>query len=148
MEIPGGKYVFNFETQLNREKKRWSFAFHFPLGRQEILHLNYGDEVQASGAFYQKISKSLSPRQLRELNTFMEFVGAFATVKTQNRGEELFELSIEGHQTILKMANKSQSPSLSLKTLDDYYRRMFIEYLDKTNNKMKLMLYLSSCSAT
>jgi hypothetical protein len=148
METPEGKYVFHYESEMDEENHRWSFAFHFPLGRQEILHLTYHPHAQAGGIFYRKVISALGQKDRNDLNNFLRFVALLAEVRQFRKGVKKFSLSNDTHHYFLRMKeDPGEFPYIALSQLDEYYRKMTIQYDDQSKSNLKLLLFATSCAA-
>lgn len=148
METPEGKYVFHYESKIDRDKHRWSFAFHFPLGRQEILHLTYHPHAEAGGMFYRKVLSALGQKERVDLNNFLRFVAQLAELRELKKGEEKFTLTHDAHHYYLHFKEDPQNfPSIALSQLDGYYQKITIQYDDQSRSNLKLLLFASSCDA-
>jgi hypothetical protein len=149
IETPEGKYVFNYETALDKENYRWSFAFHFPLGRQEILHLNYYPTPKAGGMFFRKISQSLKVSDRKQLNEFLEFIALLAKVKHFQKDNQKLILDNSADSYFLRLNEKgSSAPFLALSQLDEHFQKIIIRYENEEKSNLKLLLFHSSCVAS
>ena len=147
IETPQGRYVFSYESVLNKEESKWSFAFHFPLGRQEVLHLVFRPKPKAEGLFYRKVYQSLSKADRIELKRFLGFIASIAKMKESQEVVKGFVASHRDDSAILKVKEAvGESPYLSLMNEDKYFSKIIVQYENEAQSNLKLLLFQSSCA--
>lgn len=147
IETPQGRYVFSYESVLNKDESKWSFAFHFPLGRQEVLHLVFKPKPKAEGLFYRKVYQSLSEADRIELKKFLGFITSLAKMKeTQKEVKGFVALRRDGGAILKVNDDHGESPYLSLMNDDKYFRKITVQYENEAQSNLKLLLFQTSCT--
>jgi hypothetical protein len=100
MEAGAEKYLFNFETVLNRKEKFWGMAIDAPIVGEEVLKLYYdrnsADSNFLKGSFAARLFRGLKnhPRSKNELINFFAIYAEW--LKLAAKGKAIHERSNNG----------------------------------------------------
>ncbi|MBD66123.1 MAG: hypothetical protein CME62_13005 [Halobacteriovoraceae bacterium] len=149
--VNGRKYVFGYDSLMDREQHKWSLELDFPLHPTEIFEIDWSEnkEFKFNSSIDQKILRENKNIDPMELDKFTEVIVHYLQdlVQLQNQNENKLNFNWTIKKNTLYATNKNQSAQLSFNALDaeGYFKKMVIGYQSKKNQSYKMEFVVRKC---
>lgn len=161
LEIAGHKYVFDFESELEEENKKWLIALEFPLYGQEIIEIDWSNPKKAKllGDLENKLLREKNGIDPKQLNRFMShwamFIHEVVLMKKNSKliNDAKYAWSIDSDKLVAKWSKNTKINDEQKFTgsffnpKNEFFSRMTILLESKSTqqNNFKLEMFVRNC---
>lgn len=145
------KYIFSYESALDKEAANWKLALDFPLQKTELFELDWSEneKVQFTSSIDDKILKENSKINPQALETFTSSIGKLIQqiISVEDKGmKNLNYFSWESTQKTLVATNKDNfKAKFTNMTGNQYFGLMQISYVNSNNQNFRMDLVVKEC---
>ena len=138
------KYIFSYESALDKEAANWKLALDFPLQKTELFELDWSEneKVQFTSSIDDKILKENSKINPQALETFTSSIGKLIQqiISVEDKGmKNLNYFSWESTQKTLVATNKDNfKAKFTNMTGNQYFGLMPISYVNSNNQNFRI----------
>lgn len=157
LEHSKGRHLFEFESLLDKSKRKWSLGMDLPVIGQEVLFFTYPEfankKTRVSGTFANRLKIDIkSSTQKKELNQFFLMVGELLSIMHDQKLRKNWSLSEKSKRLVLeRKLGKNKVFRFEAYDTSGYFRKLALSLgpankFGKSKKLTKMTLFLSQCS--